>query len=76
MKKDSIHSQLKKNELARELKNLEKNFNLVEAKQYSLTELERLSAFGVKDAHDEFTEQKLTRKQKLSTIEEETGKKK
>ena len=49
---------------------------MTEAKQYSLTEMERLSAFGVKDAHEEFGQQKLERKQKLSCIEEQSGKKK
>lgn len=51
MKKDSIHNQLKKNELTRELRTLEKGLNIAQTKQYSLAEMERLSSFGVRDAH-------------------------
>ena len=51
MRKDDIYKQLQKNQMERELKVLENNHMLTEAKNYSAAELEKLSFVGVKDAH-------------------------
>lgn len=53
MKKDDIRYQIKKNELERELKNMEKTQKELRNKNFDLKEYSYLSTAGLKEAQSE-----------------------
>ena len=68
MKKDQIRYQIKKNQLDKELKNLQKQYKNLQNKNYQLKEFGYLSAIGLKEAHQEIEELKKFRMTTLTNM--------
>lgn len=76
MRKDDIKAQMKRNELEKELKSLQKTVKELIGKSYELKEYEELSSSGLKEAQEEVQELSTYRKAALvkmnKTIEDKT----
>ena len=75
MKKDSIHLQLKNNGLIRNLRTIEKQQGISQGLVYSITKIWKLSEKGVRDANEEFKDQRQLREKKLVCVGEKTAQK-
>lgn len=68
MKKDQIRAQMRRNELERDIKRMEKQLAELTAKGYEIKEYEFLSTSGLKEAEDEVRELEALRKSTVADM--------